>query len=791
VFLGVLLFCIACLVYVSLVLPFILQSGDTGMRVGGVAPREILAPYSLTYESLILTERQRQQAVQRVALVYTPADPAVGRQQLERLQAALAFINSVRSDAYAAQEQKLSDLSFLEHIYLQQPSANAILTLSDARWQTVKQEAIVVLEQMMRNSIRTEQLGDARRNLPAAVNYSLDEEQATLGAELAAAFLSPNSAFDQEATEMAYQKAREQVEPVTRSFLSGEILVQRGQVITDVDLEALYAYGLMEAQGRMPDSLGAAAMTILTALFFVMFFYRNPGLLQDVRALTLGSILFTLILLGGRVMIPGHTVLPYLYPLAAYSLTIAMIFGPDLALMSTLPLAFLISYGLANPLELTLFYALGGIFGVLALRRSQRLTSFFWAAAMISISGAFVVIAYRVPQPSTDLLGLLTLTLASALNGVISAGVGILLQFLLAQSLGRVTALQLIELSRPDHPLIQFLLQNAPGTYQHSLQVATLAEQAAERIGADTLLTRVGGMYHDAGKAANPGFFIENQLAGQLNPHHNIEPVISATTIIRHVADGLELARKYRLPQQIQAFIAEHHGTLITRYQYVRAVETAGGDESRVDIHQFRYPGPRPQSRETALLMLADGCEASVRAERPKDENELRMLIRKVIDERVKHGQLDDTTLTLRDLDTVVEAFTASLRGIYHPRIQYPTLEKPAEVPQPQPPSEPVETQPFLGIDAPTDVLSFSDGDLDPETGAPYLGDILISVERAQAQARSAGHTLQEELTLLVVHGVLHLLGHDHAEPEQKARMWSLQAEILTDLGSGRAAPDL
>jgi len=209
------------------------------------------------------------------------------------------------------------------------------------------------------------------------------------------------------------------------------------------------------------------------------------------------------------------------------------------------------------------------------------------------------------------------------------------------------------------------------------LQVANLAEQAAEKIGADPLLTRVGAQFHDIGKALNPIFFVENQIPGSVNKHEDMPPEESAATIIRHVTDGVVLAKKYRLPSRLHDFILEHHGTLITRYQYGQAMEVAGGDVSKVDIEKFRYPGPRPRSRETALLMLADASEARARAERPATDEELRALIRSVIDTVQKFHQLDDTLLTLRDLNLIVESFATTLRGTYHARIQYPNAKVP------------------------------------------------------------------------------------------------------------------
>ena len=261
--------------------------------------------------------------------------------------------------------------------------------------------------------------------------------------------------------------------------------------------------------------------------------------------------------------------------------------------------------------------------------------------------------------------------------------------------LGMTTALQLMELSRPDHPLLQLLLRQSPGTYQHSLQVANLVEQAAERIGADALLTRIGALYHDIGKTSDAIFFIENQVPGNLNPHNDLDPEISAAMVIRHVAKGMELARKYRLPRRIQDFITEHHGTMITHYQYSKAVKAAG-DETLVNPEEFRYPGPKPQSRETALIMLGDSCEAQVRAEHPKDEDELRALIRNVVEKRLELEQLSDTELTLRDLENIIDSFTTTLRGIYHPRIVYPVLEK---LPAPAERSAPAEIEDGLPVE--------------------------------------------------------------------------------------------
>jgi putative nucleotidyltransferase with HDIG domain len=258
---------------------------------------------------------------------------------------------------------------------------------------------------------------------------------------------------------------------------------------------------------------------------------------------------------------------------------------------------------------------------------------------------------------------------------VASASVALMLQYLLAEFLGLTTGLRLLEISRPDAPLLQYFLRNAPGTYQHSLMVSNLVEQAAEKLGMDSLLVRVGALYHDVGKATNPAFFIENQLPNNLNPHNDVDAETAAASVIRHVTDGVHLAHKYRLPRRITDFMIEHHGTLLARYQYSRAVQEAGGDASQVNASKFRYPGPRPRTRETALLMLADNVEARTRSEGARTESEIRAVVQKSIDFCQKEEQLADTRFTLKDLTAITEVFVTTLTGLYHPRIAYPAAE--------------------------------------------------------------------------------------------------------------------
>jgi putative nucleotidyltransferase with HDIG domain len=398
------------------------------------------------------------------------------------------------------------------------------------------------------------------------------------------------------------------------------------------------------------------------------------------------AVIFLVFLAGARLTIPGRTVLPYAFPLPAVGLLIATLFGVEAGIVFSVALALLAPYALPNTLDLLPFYLITSLTGVLVLGSARRVWSFFRAGAAITGAGIAMLIAFRLPFTEMDAVALLQLTGAAIFIGLASSSAALILQYFLAQSLGLTTALQIIEISRPDFPLLQFFLRTAPGTYQHSLQVANLAEQAAELIGADALLTRVGALFHDVGKSLNPMFFIENQPQGEINTHEDIDPVEAAAAIIAHVTDGVALAHKHKLPRRIDDFILEHHGTMTTRYQYNQALEAAGGDASKVDVEDFRYPGPRPRSRETALLMLADGSEARARAERPQTEEDIRKIVLSTIEAVQKQGQLDHTQLTLRDLSIITDAFVTILRGAYHPRVNYPkeqsAVENAATAPQ-------------------------------------------------------------------------------------------------------------
>ena len=338
-----LLLAIFVLILVGLMIPFITTQIDSQISSGEVASREFVAPRSLSFTSNILTEEQREAAANSIAAIYSPPDTSIARNQLESLRGTLAFITSVRDDTFASVDEKLADLAALEDIDLDQETALKILELSDSRWQAVQQEAIVVLEQVMRATIRENQLEAARDNVPALVSLSLPEDQADIVSELVIGFVAPNSLYSEVLTETARQNARETVTPVERSFVQGQTLLLKGQIISETDLEALEQFDLVRTQTRWQDVISAGALTILTLVYFVIYFSRNPELTEDLRGLTVIFTLFAIFLIGFRFVVSNQTVLPYIDPLSAFSLVVASLFGTQTELVFALPFSILFS----------------------------------------------------------------------------------------------------------------------------------------------------------------------------------------------------------------------------------------------------------------------------------------------------------------------------------------------------------------------------------------------------------------------------------------------------------------
>ena len=649
--------------------------GQIQLAVGQIAPNDIVSPSEIRYESQIATESARQRAVQAVPDQYDSTEGRVRRQQVNRIREILEFISLVRSDAFAAPEQKIEHLSAITDLGLSPESAEQIRTLAPLDWNAVMVEAPQALDRVMREEIRESALAAAQRRVPSLISADLSEEAGSVTATLVRALLRANSLFNQVRTDELRNAAYNEAPIQYNTLQRGETIIRTGERVTAEDVEALAQVGLLQKAWDWWVVVRATALA--AALLFVVIgaLYRlRPSTLQNYHELALLLVITVIWLLAAKFMIVQDEWLPYLYPLAAMGMLITVLIDLRVTLIWTVAFALIIHYMGSDEPALVAYFCIGTLTGSLVLGRAEGLTAFLWAGLAVVASNLLSFIAFRSAFAEWLMPGmmrqLVQAFLLIGLNGGLSASVALLGYFILGNLFNITTSLQLTELSRPTHPLLRQLLLKASGTYHHTILVSNLAERAAATIGADAYLARVGAYYHDIGKTLRPYFFTEN-IAEGASPHEKLDPLTSAQIIISHVSDGIDLAQKYRLPQRIQDFIREHHGRTLAQYFYKQAQREADDGEV-VNEADFRYPGPSPRSKETAILMLADTCEAAVRAIRPASREELASLVHRLIDERVAEGELNESNLTFKDLQSIKDIFLHVLQGVHHPRVAYP-----------------------------------------------------------------------------------------------------------------------
>ena len=668
-------------------------AGQVELRVGDVASADVIAPRQVTYVSESLTKQRRDLAAKAVPEVFDPPQARVGRQQLTLANRVVEFIGSVRADSYSDLAAKAAQVRTITAIDLPPEVISRTLTLPNPAWERVATEVPGVLERAMREEIRENNLADERRRIPARVRLDLTDEEAMVVSALVEDLVIPNSFYNAERTEQRRQFAREQVEPVTTTIERNETILRTGDIVSGLDLEALAALGMRQPTKSWKDIIGTAAFLLLLGILFLYYFWRIEPRLWLHRAEPLLIPLLTLIfVIFARLAIPFRALLPYLFPYAALAMMLSVLVNQRLALVVASLFVLLVGWLTDGNLALMTYAFAGSLIGTLKLGRGDHLADFALAASFVVLVNLLTVFAFMLTGGKTDARTLLELSIAALANSLLTITVTLLGVYLIGWVFGVITPLQLIELSRPTHPLLRQLLLKAPGTYHHTLIVSNMAERAAEAINADSLLTRVGTYYHDIGKTIRPYFFIENRTEGT-DPHSRLDPYTSAQIIISHVKDGIGLAKKHRLPQGVIDFIPEHHGKMLVSYFYHQAARQAGASEV-VDKDAFRYPGPKPQTVETAITMLADGAEATVRSKRPATVEEVEQIVAESIEGRMVSGQLDECPLTLDDLRDIRRAFVDVLRGLQHPRITYPTeamLAQPLAQPTPETPPQPTE----------------------------------------------------------------------------------------------------
>ena len=457
-------------------------------------------------------------------------------------------------------------------------------------------------------------------------------------------------------------------------------------------LPAVAAFFLLATLQILSSNLALPLGALSVLGVFLLLAFLLGALYAYVRALQpkevrrprslvlLGTILLVVLLLTryGLVIITSlHQSFPHI-PLSALraalpvplgGVLLTVLFNVRLAFAGSLVLTILTGIMLVAPIEYFLFTFVGSLVGIFSLAGRQDRTAFFRAGSVLGLANAYTVLAFALVEG--DASRLLADMVGGLVNGAMVAVLATGLLPLLEHSFGRTTDFTLLELSNLNEPMLRHLVLMAPGTYHHSIMVGTLTEAAAEAVGANTLLCRVGAYYHDIGKTRHPAYFIENQ-SDALNRHDKLAPSLSRAILMAHVKEGVEMARAYGLPEVLVDLIPQHHGTRLVSYFYQRARERADPDLQAVKEEDYRYPGPKPQTREAAILMLADAVEAAARALSDPTPARIQGAVQKIINGIFVDGQLDECDLTLRDLHLIANGFVRILTGIFHHRVDYP-----------------------------------------------------------------------------------------------------------------------
>ena len=662
------------------------------LREGEVASRTWQAPHSFSFESEVLTEKQRQQAAEAVPDVLVFSD-TVRTDQITKLEKLISDVSAVRDSTELTRSQKVGALLETEGLFI--PGYETVLVdMSPERWESVSREVRRVLEEVLSESVARGEESLIGEQLAAKFSESLSGDDALVAELMVRPFIVPNLIVDVKKTEEARAAAEQAVVPVRVSYTKGQTIVRSGETIDSTAIEALREAGLLSPRLEWTSVAAASIVAVVAGSTVALYLHAFSPAHVGPRRLLLLLLVIGVATLGAKVyfplFLPDHDrhFLAFALPLAAAPMLVAAVLETRLAVTVAAVLAALVTFVIvylpgistavvSTPLDslrsLTVF-GFGGAAGALALHRGERLNRYLFAGLAVAVVSLLMLLAAWFLDLNREMWDLPWMGLTAFINGSVSAMLAAGAFVTLSSLFGITTRVQLMELAQLNQPLLRQLQDEAPGTFHHSIIVGNLGERAADLIGADSLLVRVGCYFHDVGKLRQPGYYIENQLTGS-NPHDNLSSAGSAEIVIRHVEDGLELAREHRLPSRVQDFIAQHHGTGRAVYFYRKAMES----DEEMDFARFSYPGPKPQSKEAAIVMLADSVEAAIRASADRSPERIDSLVDEVVAERLAEGQLDESDLTLREIKIVSESFKSTLRGVYHPRLEYPALPQKRE----------------------------------------------------------------------------------------------------------------
>ena len=645
----------------------------------GISKKDIIAQKTLTVIDVKRTEQHKKEVAQRVDPVYTTAEDDFIKNNLETLETSILQIRKKEVEPNV----KLEELSLLFDISEQSTKnfvINFFLKADEPTLREVFDKSNMTLSNILRTGISEKDFEND--NITKIISENLvsnvSKRQITVITSLLSQILVPNLVIDEFATEIARKNAENSVKPYETTFQKGDKIVFEGEPVTKLKRDALRQAGYNVYELNWQGLLALFALIVLATFIYIAYMKYFEKQFMAPRYFSVSAFLSILLACFAVVMPTGFS--PYILPIPAYVILLSIFTSPRVAFVATTVLIAVLAVGVQYPAQFVVTFLLLSLIAMVTISqiRYSRRFDLIKAGFIISAAGLLIVLSiYILEKCLIDVSNMLILRDSTyiVLNGIISSMIVFWVIPLFEGMFNIITPYGLAELADHNQPLLKTLLRDAPGTYHHSLMVSNLCEAAAEAIGANPVLARVGAFYHDIGKLQRPLFFIENQsYFGIDNPHKNHNPRVSKMLITAHPKDGVELAKKYGLPSIINNFILQHHGEGLVSYFYNQAVKEEGVEN--VQEEQFRYPGPKPNMKETAILMLADAIESAVRSFKNPTSEDIENIIDKIIVERLNDGQLSDSPLTLHDIKVIAATFSRILRGMQHERIKYQELDE-------------------------------------------------------------------------------------------------------------------
>lgn len=639
---------------------------ERAVPAGNTATHDIVARRSVVYEDTAKTEELRKRAMADVAPIYR-FDSTILDSSLNNFEGVAAKVLAVRKQDLPTDQASQRIASYLKTGV--GGTTKYLATCSESEVQSAKTAAREALTVVMGRGVLAGSITAARESINSELKqYKISENQIKAAYLLAAPFVVANLNYDQEATLAAREKAASAVAPIISTITAGTIVVKTGTVVDQATAQLLVNTGLVWGQRALRNIVSAILVVVLAwGSIAVAVCLSNTGLQKQQRLLLETAVIGEVCLIVEQLT---SSVMTMLTPFLLALLLGFVFFDQDVAIVFGLGLLAVI--GLVVPLSVQVQAGLliGSIAVFLVMRRFKRASAVLLAGPAGGILSAVAYAAFAAMNAQRLAMVALTAVYLVA-GGALSAVFALGLTFIFERMFNVATMMRLRELLDTGNKLLEQLFESAPGTYHHSLNVANLAGGAAQRIGANWLLARVGGYYHDIGKLLHPQFFGENR--GELpNIHEDIPPELSTKVILEHVQAGVTIATSNRLPREVVDIIAEHHGTTVVQFFY----DKAAAEQANLSPDAFRYQGPKPRSRESSLVFLADGVEAAARSLTHVDRQTLEALIENIIGSRIADGQLSDSQLTLGEIAIVKEYFLTSLVSFYHVRDAYATIEE-------------------------------------------------------------------------------------------------------------------